>query len=291
MQHTNIKQLTYQQQLDLVEAKLATVSINGELSTFKYAKKVMYDYLWDEHPELKMCRGHTYDNTTGQAVTIPPTKTFNYLENDTWKDMPLDTRVFAYKKFNGFMAAASIYKGKLVVSTTGSTKSDYAKLAYEYIAPSIAFGNNENITWLFEICDNSDPHIVDEGEDKFYYLGSTLHSGAGSLVFQPTGDYIDTTLGEMLELVKQNKGEGYMLYTNDMQCCKLKTPYYSGKKYLMRMSKTKVETMYTNFQYTVGRLPDCWKHAVSYILTKVSKEEWLSMNDQQRRIYLEKIEL
>lgn len=285
------KQLTYEQQLSLVDAKLATVSVNGELSTFKYAKKVMYDYLWDEHPELKMCRGHTYDNTNGDVVTIPPTKTFNYLENDTWKNMPLNTRVFAYKKYNGFMAAASIYKGKLIVSTTGSSKSDYARLAYEYIAPSVAFGNNEGVTWLFEICDSSDPHIVNDGEDKFYYLGYTLHSGAGSLVFNPTGKYIDSSLGGMLELVKQDKGEGYMLYTNDMQCCKLKTPYYSGKKYLMRMSKTKVRAMYTNQKFAVDHLPDCWKHAAEVIVSTFNELDWVEMQDQQRRIYLETIEL
>lgn len=287
----NTKQLTYQQQLELVNQKLATVSINGELSTFKYAKKVMYDYLWDKYPELKVCRGHTYSNTNGQVVTIPPTKTFNYLENDTWKDIPLHTRVFAYKKYNGFMAAASIYKGKLVVSTTGSTKSDYAKLAYEYVSPSIAFSNNEGVTWLFEICDSSDPHIVDEGEDKFYYLGCTKHSGAGSLVFQPAGDYIDSTLGDMLEYVKKDKGEGFMLYTDNLQCCKLKSPYYSGKKYLMRMSRAKVEAIYTNQKFAVDHLPDCWKHAPEMIVSTFSELDWMEMTDQQRRIYLETIEL
>ena len=283
-------QLTYQQQLALVEAKLATVSVNGKFSTFKYAKKVMYDYLWDKHPELKYCRGHTYDNTNGKPVTIPPTKTFNYLENDTWEDVPLDTRVFAYKKYNGFMAASSIYEGELIVSTTGSTKSDYARLAYEELAPMIPTGNNEGCSWLFEICHPSDPHIVDDG-NNVYYLGCTLHSGAGSLVFQPAGNFIDSTLGAMLELVKQDKGEGYMLYTNDMQCCKLKTPYYSGKKYLMRMSKTKVQSMYINHKFAVDHLPDCWKHAPEIIVSNFSDLDWTNMNDQQRRNYLETIEL
>lgn len=283
-------QLTYEQQLKLVEQKLAAVNINGKFSTFKYAKKVMYDYLWDKHPELKYCRGHTYDNTNGKVITIPPPKSFNYLENNTWEDVTLNTRVFAYKKYNGFMAAASIYEGSLVVSTTGSTKSDYAKLAYERISQMIPSGNNEGCTWLFEVCDPSDPHIVDEG-NRVYYLGYTLHSGAGSLVFQPAGDYVDSTLGDMLEYIKQDKGEGYMLYTDDMKCCKLKTPYYSGKKYLMRMSKTKVYAMYVHRKFAEDHSPDCWKHAPMMIVSNFSELDWGDMNNQQRRAYLESIEL
>jgi hypothetical protein len=110
------KVLTYQQQMDLVKQGLAKVSINGKFSTFKYARKVMYDYLWDTHSDLKYCRGQTYDNTNGNIVTLPPAKSFNYLENNTWKNKPLDTPVILYKKYNGYMAAMSIYDGELVVS-------------------------------------------------------------------------------------------------------------------------------------------------------------------------------
>lgn len=284
--------LTYEQQLKLVEQKLATVSINSKFSTFKYSKKVMYNYLWDEHPELRYCRGHTYDNTNGNIVTLPPVKSFNYLENDTWKDKPLDTVVYLFKKYNGFMAAASIYEGKLIVSTTGSTKSDYAKLAYERISPMIAAGNNENCTWLFEVCDPSDPHIVDDG-DRVHYLGCTLHSGAGKLVFQPTGQLFELTLEDALEFIKSDKGEGYMMYdgadTSDF--CKLKSPYYVGKKKLMRLSKQGVESMYNHPKQLQEKLPECWKFAVDAIIGIYPKEEWMNKTDQQRRVYLENIAL
>ena len=284
--------LTYEQQLALVDHKLATVSTNENLSTFKYAKKVMYDYLWDNYPELEYCRGQTYDNTNGSIVTLPPKKSFNYLENNTWKDKSLDTVVYLYKKYNGFMAAVSSYKGKLIVSTTGSTKSDYAKLAYERIAPMIDAGNNEGCTWLFEVCDPSDPHIVDDG-NQVHYLGCTLHSGAGSLVFQPAGDYLCFTLEDALEFIKSDKGEGYMMYdgNNTSDFCKLKTPYYSGKKYLMRMSKTKVTAVYINSKHVVNNLADCWKHAPYLIVTNYNEMDWIDMSDQQRRTYLESIEI
>ena len=125
--------LTYEQQLDLVQKKLATAKTVGNLTTFKYARRVMYDYLWNDHPELLECRGHTYDNTNGKLVLAAPRKSFNYLENGTWDDVPDDQPVIAYKKFNGFMATASMYNGELVVGTTGTTGSDYAKMARKHI--------------------------------------------------------------------------------------------------------------------------------------------------------------
>lgn len=117
---------TYEQMLDLVNQKLATVSVNGNLSTFKYAKRVMFDYLWDTTPLLMDCRGHTYDNTTGEVVVAAPTKSFNYLENNWGRELQSDTKVQIAKKYNGFLACVSKHEGEIVVSTTGSTKSEFA---------------------------------------------------------------------------------------------------------------------------------------------------------------------
>lgn len=255
--------LTYEQQLDLVARKLATVSINGKFSTFKYAKKVMYNYLWNDHPEVKECRGHTYDNTNGNLVLLPPAKTFNYLENDTWKDKSLDTQVFLYKKYNGFMASASIYQGEFVVGTTGSTKSDYAVLARKHILekyPTIIRSRSEGVTWLFEICDESDPHIVDE-DIGCHHLGWRNYTGNYPDTFTPEGYSIKTTLGEALELAKTDKGEGWMMYNGN-----------NGLKTIIDI------------------LPDRWKHAPRMITLQFSPDEWVHMQDQQRRVFLESIE-
>lgn len=286
--------LTYEQQLELVAKKLATVSINGNLSTFKYAKKVMFDYLWDKYPELKECRGHTYDNTTGQIVLLPPTKSFNYLENGTWKDKPLDTPVMLFKKFNGFMASASSYKGKLIIGTTGSTKSDYAKLAQLHIGTQYRATEDwpEGYTWLFEICDPSDPHIVSDPVGAHYLGGRSYDSNLpGTDIFTPVGGYIaEITLSEALDLAKTDKGEGWMMYSkNTADMCKLKTNYYVGKKKLMRMSTKNVDNMWDNPQAVENSLPDCWKFAVGKILDKFVCNDWIIKNDQSRRAFLEEI--
>lgn len=145
--------LTFEQQNDLVNKGLATRKDNGKLSTFKYARKVMFDYLWDKHPELRECRGHTYDSTNGNLVVAAPTKTFNYLENNTWKHVDTNIKIEAYKKYNGFMATLSFYENEIVVGTTGTTDSEYAKLARHEILkkyPEADVKNwNNGFTFLF----------------------------------------------------------------------------------------------------------------------------------------------
>ena len=70
---------------------------------------------------------------------------------------------------------------------------------------------------------------------------------------------------------------------------KLKTPYYVGKKKLMRMSKNNVDTMYRFPKTVVESLPEMWKHLPEIITAAFHKEEWTEMNDQERRKVLETI--
>lgn len=282
--------LTFEQQNDLVAKGLATRKDNGKLSTFKYARKVMYDYLWDEHPELLECRGHTYDNTSGKLVIAAPTKTFNYLENGTWKGVDTKSEVYAYKKYNGFMAAMSIYEGEVIVSTTGTTTSDYAKLARQEICKKFPEHElkewGEGFTWLFEICHDSDPHIVAEAPGA-KYLGGRATDGSK---FEPVGGYTQQiqTLRDAIKYCKTDKGEGFMLYDQEGNCCKIKTDYYVGKKKLMRMPKSKVPVMWNNPKAVQDTLPTYWNGVVDFILSTQAQDAWLEMTDQQRRKELEK---
>ena len=285
--------LTFEQQNDLVAKGLATRKDNGKLSTFKYARKAMFNYLWDKHPELLECRGHTYDNTNGKLVVAAPTKTFNYLENGTWKAVDTNIKVKAYKKYNGFMAALSVYEGEVIVSTTGTTTSDYAKLARQEIFKQWEEDKvlkwPEGYTWLFEICHKSDPHIVKEKQAAYYLGGRSVDGSNFQPVFTDSKSFMQIkTLRDAIEYCKTDKGEGFMLYDEAGNCCKLKTDYYVGKKKLMRMSKSKtVATIWNNPKALQDTLPDCWKSVVDYILTTQTKEDWLEMTDQQRRAVLE----
>jgi hypothetical protein len=285
--------LTYKEQLDLVDKGLATVSINGAYSTFKYHRKVMYSYLWNKHPEARACRGHTYNSNTGKIITCPPMKSFNYLENRWWSDVPLDTKVIAYKKYNGFMAAVSVDDyDNVVVSTTGSTKSEYAQWAKGAIGHT-GIPPIKGETHLYEIILPQDPHIVKEDKTGAVLLGFTV---AGK--FAPWGIMTSKTgtLAEIIELSKADKGEGFMVYKvgengqilDGNNPCKLKTPYYTGKKTLMRANFGRVNSMYNHTQQFIEhQIPEMFVPVVLAITNSYSMDEWVNTSEQGRRYIIE----
>src|SRR5947207_6854977 len=151
---------------------------NG-FSVFKYSREVFYRALWNTNPLLLEARGMVLADD-GTKVIWPFTKVFNHHENGT--ELALDTKVIAPRKVNGFMASARYWKGELIVSTTGTLDSDFAKLARSYIEKLEGIEiMAANITVLFEICENSDPHIVAEEEGAYLiggrYMENTMYEG------------------------------------------------------------------------------------------------------------------
>lgn len=203
---------------ELVQKGLAVKSIDTEkgLVTYKYARKVMFENLWKSHPALMECRGVVFCTITNQLVALPVRKSFNYGENGWWDDVPLDAKVVLYKKYNGFMGAIA---GRSY-STTGSTKSDFVKL----ISKHAIRGSSLNQTDLYEIVDESDPHIVTEKLGA-HFLGTRDHYTGD---FYPANIFSVTTLRDALQFADSDKGEGFMAYLYEdnikLSPCKLKTP-------------------------------------------------------------------
>ena len=283
--------LSYDQQRNLVDRGLAVMKNDGKYTTFKYHRKAMYDYLWFVVTDLMECRGHVYDSDTKEIVQAAPRKSFNYRENDIWwAATPLDTKVEVYKKINGYMACATIHKGELVVSTTGSTTSEYAQWAKELIVKDYHLYDlaiDSDATTLFEVVVPQDPHIVEE-RMGLHLLG-WREKASGH--FSPNGKYLYMTLAEAIAMADEDRGEGFMVYRADdmikLAPCKLKTPYYIGKKKLMRMSAKNVEVMYKNPNDITKLLPSMWHDAPFEIMCMFTKEQWLSFTDQMRRVFLE----
>ena len=287
--------LSYDEQMHLVNRSLASLKNDGKYTTFKYARKAMYEYLWYQEPKLRECRGHVYCNTTKELVQAAPRKSFNYLERNYWEDIPLDAPVELYKKINGYLACATIHDGELLVSTTGTTTSAYAMWAKELIVRDYKYYDlviEKDVSTLFEVVVPQDPHIVKEREG-LHLLGVREKSNGN---FHPMGAGVRCTLEQALEIAKHDRGEGFMMYpmlrdgTYDYNnCCKLKSDYYVGKKKLMRMTAKNVELMYKNCIETANTLPEMWYDAPSLIVAHHTKQVWLESTDQQRREFLEYI--
>lgn len=226
-------------------------SIGDGLYILKYKKKVFYDNLWNDY--LEHCRGIIVDDDFN-IVQYPFTKIYNYGVESKAPKLDESTRVTAYRKVNGFMAAVTWHNGDVLISTTGSTDSAYVDYVREMIGDGIdnyrmVCEENSEYTYMFECCHPSDPHIVPE-ENGMYLLGVRKKEycskielgdwmiGAAFLLNCKVPESYDVTLKELIEMSKTCKHEGFVFYTEDGVSAKIKSPYYLVKKFVARNPRT-----------------------------------------------------
>lgn len=222
----------------------------------KYSKRVFYDNLWNEY--IAECRGTIVD-ADFNVVSRPFTKIYNY---GIEKEAPVlddKTMVTAFRKVNGFMVAMTVYKGELLVSTTGSTDNDYVNYAKEMMvkhAPmadwlmTLNTADTEGMTFMFECVHPSDPHIVVE-KPGMYLLGYRENSWDSKVGHNPFtimdlaqmlncffAESTTTNMVRLKEMAKECRHEGYVFYTEDGVSAKIKSPYYLTSKWVARNPRT-----------------------------------------------------
>ena len=241
----------------VAESGLVNMKPAGDgIFVLKYKKKVFYDNLWNEY--IAECRGTIVDEDFN-LVSYPFTKIYNYgIEKEAPK-LNKEEMVTAFRKVNGFMVACTWYNGDVLVSTTGSTDSDYVGYAKEMMlthAPwadwQMAFGTDDmlGLTVMFECVHPSDPHIVPE-KAGMYVLGyreNTWRSQVGHdpFMLQELGrmfncfvpESVTTNMERLEQMAKECKHEGYVFYTADGVSAKIKSPYYLTSKWVARNPRT-----------------------------------------------------
>jgi len=274
---------------DLVERKLVVAKdVGNDYTMYKYHRKVFYDNLWHLDERLLECRGIIVDRD-GMIVQRPFKKVFNYGENNTL--VPRDKEVIAVRKVNGFLGVLTGQDGERIASTTGSTTSKFADMVRNH---TYYVDVPEHLTYMFEICDESDPHVVPE--EYGTYLIGIRNKETGQLFKEEDLDVVARAwhlkrpewkvcrFSDILKEVKSVKHEGFMIIDPDTNepLCKLKSPYYLSKKFLQRMSDTKVEQMFAN--------PDKFKHIVEeeffkvidYVTNSYKMEEWKALTEIEK---------
>lgn len=257
------------------------------LWTLKYKNKVFYKNLWGAHPLLKECRGLVVDGDYN-VVSYPFTKVFNYKENGTV--IPLNEPVRAARKINGFLGVVTRTDrwGK-VYSTTGSTDSDFALLAKRHIEPYVDLFEY-GLTYMFEIVDPSDPHIIRE-EPGPYLIG--VRYGNGEMMnlnsLQLLGKAYDLPVpkaeliqfGCLLDRMKSDTHEGYVVYGKEVTL-KLKTEHYLVAKWLGRMKEGKLRPLLLEDL-------DTWiDEDFQFVLDELRKDPYtfVDMDEQDRIDYI-----
>jgi hypothetical protein len=223
-------------------------SAGSGIYVLKYKKKVFYDNLWNEY--IAECRGSIVD-ADFNLVSYPFTKIYNYgIEKDA-PVLALDTPVTAFRKVNGFMVSITWHNNDLLISTTGSTDSDFVTMARGMIDLDQyrkILSRYESHTFMFECVHPNDPHIIPE-EFGMYLLGyrvkfwnSAVETDAIERIARDLDcrvpEKYNTTMGNLLQSVKNVKHEGYVFYTADGVSAKIKSPYYLTSKWVARNPRT-----------------------------------------------------
>lgn len=222
------------------------------LKILKYHNRVFYDNTWT--PMLQKMRGLVVDNDY-EPVIYPFDKVYNFQENGTV--IPPWETVTIVHKVNGFMASARyVPPYGLLIASTGTMDSEYVALARRHLIKfEFEMSRFPDYTFIFEIVDESDPHIVVE-EAGAYLIGARqmnnqrlmdpfeLHINQGcKKLFSCIGDFVIPPHQEKFKDVLANlrtvSHEGYMVY-GEKTTLKLKSPYYLTTKLLGRMNPEKL---------------------------------------------------
>jgi hypothetical protein len=285
---------------------LVTMKSAGDgIYILKYKNKVFYDNLWNEY--VAECRG-TIVNDNYEPVTRPFTKIYNFGIESAAPVLDDATPVTAYRKVNGFMVAVTVYRGDLLVSTTGTTDSEYVAMAKETMATHMPLDewlqvlsneSNTGMTFMFECVHKNDPHIIPEVEGM-YFLGwrgntweGTVH-GYGELTARLWHDfaktelncysprYYFTTIGELKQMAKECRHEGYVFYTENNVSAKIKSPYYLTSKWVARNPKTdKLVDLKKDIKHNID---EEYHNLVDHIRANI--ELYTAMTEQERLIWI-----
>lgn len=246
----------------LIKQKQSTRYPN--LTVHKYQNKVFYKNLWHTDPQLLESRGHAYDST-GKLVINPPTKVFNYQENNTFIDS--EELCLYIHKINGFLACLTYNEDldEVLVSSTGSLDSVHCDMARDYLDYAISQIKTlkTSNTFFFEVCHHNDPHIIKENIGAYLLGCRSLHNKSSyttssedqknldfyAKIFRVSRPYYGySTMAELLEDVKTIEHEGYMVYgLQSNTVLKLKSPYYlslkamARKKNLLSLSRKRLD--------------------------------------------------
>ena len=232
----------------------------------KYNKDVFFENRFDD--ALLEMRGIVLDKYN-QIIVRPFTKVFNYSERIA-KDSryPLhiddDRLVNAVVKVNGFLGCCTYvqlaegnpsfsedFNNQVLYSTTGSLDSNFAKMTEQHCSQYIdLFKAYPNHTFMFEITDKNDVHIIKEE------LGETLigiRNVATGVQFSE--DELDniaeqygikrpetikgSTFGALKDVLKDVEHEGFMVFDNQTNelLFKLKSPFYLVSKFFGRSTE------------------------------------------------------
>lgn len=144
------------------------------LISLNFSRKAFQKNIWNA--ATIHARGLFVDATTGD-VKMRSYNKFFYIDTDPTGEH-LQFPAVAYKKYNGFLGIMSVVDGDIVLASKSTTQGPFKELFQEIwntlddndINTLKDLSEQNNCSFVFEVCHVDDKHIIDFNENHLYFL-------------------------------------------------------------------------------------------------------------------------
>ena len=288
----------------------------------KYHKKVFWENLWNTDAELLECRGKVYHNEKVIALPFKKifnyleNDTTCDLDAEVIAVEKINGFMFHATPIEAVYTSTCLQESLgleefpyNVYGTTGSLNSDFVKMGIDalkehnvnidcmFTIENKKFGCKYPHTYIFEIKDNEkDPHIIFDEENGVYLLG-VRNINTGKLLPQEQVDVLAKMMNakrpkwqkvvfkDLLSQVKDVRHEGFVVYDAETHegILKIKSPFYSIKKWMMRRNNDFV--FRANYKQMVD---EEYYQVIEKIRANHTEEEWKEMDELVKGVLFEK---
>lgn len=171
------------------------------LISLNFSRKAFQKNIWNA--ATIHARGLFVDATTGD-VKMRSYNKFFYIDTDPTGEH-LQFPAVAYKKYNGFLGIMSVVDGDIVLASKSTTQGPFKELFQEIwntldgndINTFKDLSEQNNCSFVFEVCHVDDKHIIDFNENHLYLLDAIPNT------YNTAGITVDTQFSQaILQQVK-----------------------------------------------------------------------------------------
>lgn len=171
------------------------------LISLNFSRKAFQKNIWNA--ATIHARGLFVDATTGD-VKMRSYNKFFYIDTDPTGEH-LQFPAVAYKKYNGFLGIMSVVDGDIVLASKSTTQGPFKELFQEIwntlddndINTLKDLSEQNNCSFVFEVCHVDDKHIIDFNENHLYLLDAIPNT------YNTAGITVDTQFSQaILQQVK-----------------------------------------------------------------------------------------
>ena len=180
---------------------VAKLQEDHNLISLNFSRKAFQKNIWNA--ATIHARGLFVDATTGD-VKMRSYNKFFYIDTDP-TGQHLQFPAVAYKKYNGFLGIMSVVDGDIVLASKSTTQGPFKELFQEIwntlddndINTLKDLSEQNNCSFVFEVCHVDDKHIIDFNENHLYLLDAIPNT------YNTAGITVDTQFSQaILQLVK-----------------------------------------------------------------------------------------